>query len=1378
MDMPNKAEFVSYFVTFQLGNGGEVAKHLQQLPSDILKSPEVSFVVQVWGSLKTEDYAQFFRLLRKADILQASLMHRYVGEMRFKALKKMVKTFNAGKGSEFPLADYVEKFMFETEEEAIEFLEHCGLEVESSNGAMMVLFNSQNIDSLLPRDKNDHPIYPVTHYMPYHIDGCKGNAPDGRPYTAAEISRGLFKSVAKPLKSEIDGKEKERLMKLALLKRKKIQRGFNKSEIAVDTAPIEVKEKSISPVEDAEKKKKMILLSGSLSSGREGKRVTSPPVPSDFDPFAEDDKAVKRKGETKGASNSKSNTSNSRLLLKSTDFPKLGEVSSDTGKRQQMSLEFQKSKAVQPTKHVEVSTNPPNSVAPGTILHSEPPWNISKFEIQSSEKVVRANNPLSIQQNNKKMQREDACKSSVDPFNLTAKVSAVNTMSQKSNNAKPLTPAAGPINQFSPAKQPKGSTPPSTSPKVRKVVDPRQLARALELLTTTILSNRCIRALSTLKEHTAAVKVTDTRRELSVYLFRWKNVYRRVVKQREKLVFDMQSIEFGDNSVVVEETFCYDKNRTSQKVQQHVRNNFAVAKLNFCSTFNGRKALAVITKPRVNSYAAVNRIQHSLQIWQEVLERTGNILFCKQTRRLRRYLGFPDVPVSSLLSEDAGPLWDGDLFLELTVFSPFSTAGFIGNLDCPLISMMRTLLAGEDGLLQHVSVPCRPEITTQSKGQNLVTRKFHLATLDSNFSSSSCGLILFVPVEKGVILSNWLTSSEFVLNGILDAISSCRPIHLLLTASRTDDDLIDDSLTVEMIALVMNGLSSLSSCNPSVQAAVGVLNALNAALVDRFGTIPYSVHHFLGSISVVGYTDPVDVQHLFDTLLSTEDITTLSSTVDNAADMINTAVMALSSTMTSVAETTEATPLIHMVYLASWFRIEVDQTMHTTLEQLMQAGWGDRMHAWAPQLNSIDEVNYQDAFVAIVLEVMLHVLKALSDSYNTMVDAVCKFIRSSAKIAPSLNFPSRLFASNGRVTGALLLDKNASAVNPFSEDTDQCSLPVDWNGEISITKLSEIADIVEGSRLSIVQIKPSSSVQELYVGIERSINTTWHDVAIRQQVLSEVMEGMDLMIDRLHSALDSAASQNIDDYKTLLLPTYNIFERGLSKHASSVCDQLCKYPIQFLVADEQSHTLQLSLQKKYVGSGLKKVYPTSPRTASRADYQSSTKAYQTAVTSRVKRQLLMSPSSPGEQPVRSSQLEFHFSKVMCDADRLAVGEFVSPLKKVKYTPTIKGWSEPSSRAYEATRQEEVEREELQLLQVLEQLQEDKQQEAQLEAFLAKACGDRNIHVKQYEADGEDNIAIDTHNYSFQGTNALQSAMNFIHECKQERELLDKSLKHL
>lgn len=121
-----------------------MSKYLQQLPDDVLQSPEIRFALDIWSSLKTENYARFFYLLRKkATILQACLMHRYVGEVRLSAIRKVVRTFCVPNTRGPPCTDMrldvvMRWFLFESVSDAVEFLSHCGLEyrihAEDQNG--------------------------------------------------------------------------------------------------------------------------------------------------------------------------------------------------------------------------------------------------------------------------------------------------------------------------------------------------------------------------------------------------------------------------------------------------------------------------------------------------------------------------------------------------------------------------------------------------------------------------------------------------------------------------------------------------------------------------------------------------------------------------------------------------------------------------------------------------------------------------------------------------------------------------------------------------------------------------------------------------------------------------------------------------------------------------------------------------------------------------------------------------------------------------------------------------------------------------------------------------------------------------------------------
>ena len=131
----NIAEFCGYYIIYQIDNGKEVALYIRGLPRDILESISVRFAVDVWVARKTNDYAMFFKLLLEANYLQACCMFRYVGDMRLMALKSVCRTYRAGKiESYLPTQELIATLMFEDQDDTLDFVGHCGLEVIVENG--------------------------------------------------------------------------------------------------------------------------------------------------------------------------------------------------------------------------------------------------------------------------------------------------------------------------------------------------------------------------------------------------------------------------------------------------------------------------------------------------------------------------------------------------------------------------------------------------------------------------------------------------------------------------------------------------------------------------------------------------------------------------------------------------------------------------------------------------------------------------------------------------------------------------------------------------------------------------------------------------------------------------------------------------------------------------------------------------------------------------------------------------------------------------------------------------------------------------------------------------------------------------------------------
>ena len=161
----------------------------------------------MWCALKTESPARFFRLLRQASFLQACLMFRYVGQMRTAALRQMMRGFKGAAGeARYPLDALVRLLMFEGGDDAVAFLDHCGLEIAVAHGdgdgdgggegPYVVLASAaaphRDLADMLPVDKNGHPIPPTVRPLPRGIEAKRL----ARGLSIADVCRGLASAEA------------------------------------------------------------------------------------------------------------------------------------------------------------------------------------------------------------------------------------------------------------------------------------------------------------------------------------------------------------------------------------------------------------------------------------------------------------------------------------------------------------------------------------------------------------------------------------------------------------------------------------------------------------------------------------------------------------------------------------------------------------------------------------------------------------------------------------------------------------------------------------------------------------------------------------------------------------------------------------------------------------------------------------------------------------------------------------------------------------------------------------------------------------------------------------------------------------------------------
>lgn len=120
-------------------------------------------------------------------------MYRYVGTTRLLALKIIARTYRAGKIEAYlPISEFGEKLMFEDNDDVIDFLEHCGVELVEESECLCAILVGQSIEDNLPIDKNNHAIPPHVRQLLIGIESkiegmnrkdiCRGEANEATLY--------------------------------------------------------------------------------------------------------------------------------------------------------------------------------------------------------------------------------------------------------------------------------------------------------------------------------------------------------------------------------------------------------------------------------------------------------------------------------------------------------------------------------------------------------------------------------------------------------------------------------------------------------------------------------------------------------------------------------------------------------------------------------------------------------------------------------------------------------------------------------------------------------------------------------------------------------------------------------------------------------------------------------------------------------------------------------------------------------------------------------------------------------------------------------------------------------------------------------------------
>lgn len=182
----NEAEFRSYFLLYQLDNKDVTQATLATLAPEVLQSPEIRLVLEVMKSRKNQNYARFFRVFKEADYLHACILFKFVGVMRATALRLLSRFFLAPKTkTRYPLDELISLLCFEDVDDAIEFVENCGLVVDTTGDA-------ESSAVLLEGVKLQVGVPPATRFMEHWIESRLEIGDDAR-VTRKQVCQGLAK---------------------------------------------------------------------------------------------------------------------------------------------------------------------------------------------------------------------------------------------------------------------------------------------------------------------------------------------------------------------------------------------------------------------------------------------------------------------------------------------------------------------------------------------------------------------------------------------------------------------------------------------------------------------------------------------------------------------------------------------------------------------------------------------------------------------------------------------------------------------------------------------------------------------------------------------------------------------------------------------------------------------------------------------------------------------------------------------------------------------------------------------------------------------------------------------------------------------------------
>ncbi|BFG01852.1 protein xmas-2 [Drosophila madeirensis] len=152
---PREAEFRGYIVLLNLADANFLWD-VGQLPDELQTCPEIRRAIKFYFSLQDTNFVRFFQLLRDpgTSYLSACILVRYFTRLRVLALHRLIQGYRAPRKNEvssLPLAYVAQMLACESQQEAANFVQHYGLEINQDERVSLTRIYNPEVEYKLER---------------------------------------------------------------------------------------------------------------------------------------------------------------------------------------------------------------------------------------------------------------------------------------------------------------------------------------------------------------------------------------------------------------------------------------------------------------------------------------------------------------------------------------------------------------------------------------------------------------------------------------------------------------------------------------------------------------------------------------------------------------------------------------------------------------------------------------------------------------------------------------------------------------------------------------------------------------------------------------------------------------------------------------------------------------------------------------------------------------------------------------------------------------------------------------------------------------------------------------------------------------------------